>query len=139
VSTHDEVLDAIDQTLRDYEVSDDAMRWTPEPPPRRSGGRVYFRPTGAGGFSSGDWAPLGTTTGLNWAPAAEAVSEFQGHLNTFANAYTTAMQQIKVTFTATVKSMAALYAAFGIEPPAIKARRSACWSEYHRRQKRRNR
>ena len=27
----DPILDAIDNAVRDYEISDDAMRWTPEP------------------------------------------------------------------------------------------------------------
>lgn len=33
MSTPDEVLDAIDSTLADYAVSEDAMRWAPVPPP----------------------------------------------------------------------------------------------------------
>jgi hypothetical protein len=45
VSTPDEVLDAIDQALDDYAVSEDAMRWTPEPPEQESvpGGEPYRR------------------------------------------------------------------------------------------------
>lgn len=33
MSSPDEVLGAIDRALDDFAVSDDAMRWTPEPPP----------------------------------------------------------------------------------------------------------
>jgi hypothetical protein len=32
------IIDTIDKALADYAVSDDAMRWTPEPAPEGSGG-----------------------------------------------------------------------------------------------------
>ncbi len=52
----DEVLDAIDQAVEDWEISGDAMRWRPEvpddlPPPRVymvQQDRVYVAPLGAG-------------------------------------------------------------------------------------------
>lgn len=50
MSSPDEVLGAIDRALDDFAVSDDAMRWTPDPPPepeerpaRRSGMDGFFR------------------------------------------------------------------------------------------------
>jgi hypothetical protein len=35
MSTTEDVLTSIDHTLRDFDVSNDAMRWTPEPTPHR--------------------------------------------------------------------------------------------------------
>lgn len=45
MSTTDEVIGSIDHALRDFDTSDDAMRWTPEPaPPRPAAPMPQFRP-----------------------------------------------------------------------------------------------
>lgn len=44
MSTTDEVIGSIDQTLRDYGTSDDAMRWTPQPAPPRPAALPQLRP-----------------------------------------------------------------------------------------------
>lgn len=125
-----DVLDSIDGTLRDYETSADAMRWTPDPPPvtvRDETERVYL-----------EW---------NHVISAEALTEFGRQISAMFSQMTAAPGAMSVPL---AKMAAAVAHARAAQDRKHRIRCRTCnpagnpppfpgGAEYHRRQKARAR
>ena len=80
----DETLSAIDAAIEgwngyDGTVSRDAMRWTPKPAARTSGGPVYIAPVGTPpNLNSGEWRQIGWTTDAGLGIDELGIDELEG-------------------------------------------------------------
>lgn len=96
----DEILDAIDRAVRDWEFSDDAMRWTPEPPKPQSpdtGSRVVDLPAGHLYVrdETHEWTAIGTVNHDYVLSPPWAVDEDESPVGMWGHS-----QPVTVTFTA---------------------------------------
>lgn len=111
MSNADGVLDQIDHALHDWDTSGDAMRWTPEPPPKPA-------------------APTILDISAPMLRVATAVQEANAKI---VRAFTNMAKQI-VRLQVQIRRLTAAQA-----EAEAQIRRTAMHREYHRRQKRRSR